>query len=220
MKGKIVSFLLILALFLAVSCGSGSAPQQSPVEPRVEAPRAVETPPPAVQPAEPTPQPVAQLPPPPPAEPTPQPVVELPPPPPPPPPVETFVITQEYYASTLDDVREFIEELNAIIRNRNYNAWRAALSQEYYDEISSPENLRWISEQPAMLSRRIVLRNAEDYFINVVVPSRANSRVDDIEFVSMNRVKAFTVNTNRAGEAQYLRLYDLEKIGNSWKIIN
>ncbi|MDR1836571.1 MAG: hypothetical protein LBQ89_02825 [Treponema sp.] len=129
-------------------------------------------------------------------------------------------VSQAYYISTMEEVQHFIEELNQIISGRNYNAWRAALSAEYFAQISSPENLRQISEQPAMTTRRIVLTTAEDYFINVVVPSRANSHADDIEFIERNRVKVFTINVNRAGEEQRLRLYDLEKIGDSWKIIN
>jgi len=101
-------------------------------------------------------------------------------------------ISQALYTSTRDEVQQFIEDLNTIIRNRNYQAWRACLSQEYFEEISSQENLRRISQQPAMRSRQIVLRTAEDYFIHVVVPSRNNPempdlRVDDIEFLSMNR---------------------------------
>jgi hypothetical protein len=129
-------------------------------------------------------------------------------------------VTQEQYSSTMDEVRTFIEELNRVIRSRNYNAWRAALSPDYFASISSQEKLQEISEQPAMKTRRIVLRSAQDYFTHVVVPSRANSRVDGIEFVGRNRVKAFTINTNRAGEEQRLLLYSLEKIGDSWKIIN
>jgi len=130
------------------------------------------------------------------------------------------MITQEHYDSTKEDVQQFIEQLNQIIRRRDYNGWRSSLSEEYLAGISSSENLRQLSEQPAMKTRHIVLKDAEDYFINVVVPSRANSRVDDIEFIGVNRVKAFTVNTNRAGEEVRLRLYDLEKTGDVWKIIN
>jgi len=122
------------------------------------------------------------------------------------------MISEEYYISTWDEVQRFIESQNTIIRNRNYQAWRASLSPEYFAEISSPENLRYISELPAMRTRNIVLRTAEDYFINVVVPSRANLRVGDIEFISLNRVKVF--------DERGLRLYDLEKINNSWTIIN
>jgi len=132
-----------------------------------------------------------------------------------------YSVTQEYYDSTKDEVQHFINDLNQIIRDKNYNSWRATLSDDYFREISSQENLQQVSDQPAMRTRRIVLRTAEDYFLHVVVPSRANSRVDDIEFIGRNRVKAFTVNVNsRSGEEQRLRLYDLEKIGNTWKIIN
>jgi hypothetical protein len=91
-------------------------------------------------------------------------------------------------------------------------------------EISSPENLRQVSEQPIMRNRRIVLRNSQDYFTHVVQPARANitDAVDDIdiEFVTLTRVKAFTVTTSRSGDEQQVILYDLEKIGNTWTIIN
>ena len=131
-------------------------------------------------------------------------------------------VTDAQYVSTREEVRLFIDELNRIISNRNYNSWKAALSQEYFNEISSPEKLRQISEEPAMKTRKITLKTAEDYFTHVVVPSRANNRFEDIdiEFIERNRVKAFSINTNRTGEEQRLRLYDLEKIGSSWKIIN
>jgi hypothetical protein len=129
-------------------------------------------------------------------------------------------ISQAQYNTTREEVQKFIEEQNKIIRDKNFEAWKRALSSEYFAGISSEDNLRQISEQPAMKTRRIVLRTAQDYFEYVVVPSRADLRVDEIEFISANRVKAFTVTTNKAGEEQRLRLYDLEKINNSWTIIN
>lgn len=129
-------------------------------------------------------------------------------------------VSQQQYTSTMEEVQAFIEQLNRIISSRNYQSWKTRLSPEYFAEISSQEALKEASEQPAMKTRRIILRTAEDYFIHVVVPSRANSRVDDIEFIGRDRVKAFTVTTNRAGEEVRLRLYDLEKINNSWIIIN
>jgi hypothetical protein len=138
---------------------------------------------------------------------------------------ETYVfdpkkISQEQYLSTRAEVQKFIEEQNKNIRNKNFDAWKKSLSSEYFAEISSAENLKLISEQPAMKSRKIVLKTARDYFDNVVVPSRADLHVEEIEFISANRVKAFTITTNKAGEEQRLRLYDLEKIDNTWTIIN
>jgi hypothetical protein len=128
-------------------------------------------------------------------------------------------ITQAQYETTRAEVQLFIERLNLIIRNRNYEQWRAVLSPEYYAEISSAENLRRISELDAMRSRGIVLRTARDYFLNVVVPARANTVLDDIEFITMTRVRAFTERVS-AGERRREILYDLEKINNSWTIIN
>jgi hypothetical protein len=125
-------------------------------------------------------------------------------------------ITQEIFDSTKVDVQKFIGDLNQIIRAGNYNAWVSHLGDSYFAEKSSPEYLAQISEQPRLKSRRIVLLSPEDYFTHVVVPSRANDHVDDIEFVSQNRVKAYTITPN----GQRLRLYDLENIGGSWKIIN
>ncbi|WP_461252115.1 hypothetical protein, partial [Treponema sp. R8-4-B8] len=129
-------------------------------------------------------------------------------------------VSQEQYQSTIAEVQKFIEEQNKNIKNKNFDAWKNSLSPEYFAEISSEENLKRISAQPGMKSRKIVLKTARDYFDNVVVPSRADLHVEEIEFISANRVKAFTITTNKAGEEQRLRLYDLEKIGNSWTIIN
>ena len=133
-------------------------------------------------------------------------------------------ITEEFYISTRLEVQQFIQNLNQIIRSRNFNEWRAVLSPQLFAEISSEENLRQISEQPIMRNRRIVLRNAQDYFFHVVVPSRVNisDEVDDIdiEFITLTSVRAFTVTTTRAGEEQQVLLYALEKVDNSWTIIN
>ncbi|MDR1100074.1 MAG: hypothetical protein LBL28_06290 [Treponema sp.] len=125
-------------------------------------------------------------------------------------------ISQEIFDSTKVDVQRFIEDMNQIIRSRNYQEWVSHLGDEYFAEKSSPEYLAQTSEQPRLKTQKIVLNSPQDYFVFVVVPSRANDRVDDIEFVSPTRVKAYTVTPN----GQRLRLYDLETSGNSWKIIN
>jgi hypothetical protein len=125
-------------------------------------------------------------------------------------------ISQEVFDSTKIDVQRFIADMNQIIRNKNYQAWVSHLGDEYFAEKSSPGYLAQTSEQPRLKTQKIILNNPEDYFNFVVVPSRANDRVDDIEFVSPTRVKAYTVTPN----GQRLRLYDLENSGNTWKIIN
>ena len=136
-----------------------------------------------------------------------------------PPPVSVFdpsSISQEHRETTMTEIQALIQRLNGIIRAKNYNAWVSYLSPEYFAIISSPEYLENLSQNTVLARQNITLRSAQDYFLHVVVPSRTNDRVDDIEFISQNRVKAYTVN-NRG---ERLRLYDLEKTGPNWKIIN
>jgi hypothetical protein len=125
-------------------------------------------------------------------------------------------ISQELFDSTKSDVQRLIADLNRIIRAKNYNTWVSHLGKAYLDKISSEEFLASISAQPYLKNNKITLTSAKDYFEKVVVPSRTNDRVDDIAFVSQNRVKVYTVND----KGERLRLYDLENLGEGWKIIN
>jgi hypothetical protein len=119
-------------------------------------------------------------------------------------------VPEEIYTSTKFDVQQFIGNLNQIIRGRDYRGWISNLDESYLATISSSEFLKSMSRQG------ITLRNAEDYFTRVVVPSRANDRIDDIEFITETRIKAITVTP----DGQRLRLYDLVNLGGAWKIAN
>ena len=125
-------------------------------------------------------------------------------------------ITKEERETTIVEIQQLIQRLNGIIRAKNFNAWVSYLSSDYFALISSAEYLDRISQSTVLVKQNIVLKSAQDYFTHVVVPSRTNDRVDDIEFESHTRVKAYTLNTR----GDRLRLYDLEKTGNNWKIIN
>jgi hypothetical protein len=132
---------------------------------------------------------------------------------------ETFdpaSITREEFDITKVEVQHLIQKLNDIIKAKNYASWVSYLEEDYFRLISSREYLDRINRTDRMRKANLVLRNARDYFNNVVVPSRTNDRVDDIEFVSHSRVKAYTI--SQKGER--LRLYDLEKTNEGWKIIN
>jgi hypothetical protein len=185
-------FLAVIAFFV-LSCGGSPEPQVA-VQPPVQ----------AAEPAEAPETPVRES-----AE-----VPEQPKPA-----AETFdpaSITKEEFDTTKIEVQQLIQRLNGIIKAENYTSWVSYLSEDYFRLISSREYLDRINRTERMRKANLVLRNARDYFINVVVPSRTNDRVDDIEFVSQSRVKAYTV--SQRGER--LRLYDLEKTNEGWKIIN
>jgi hypothetical protein len=125
-------------------------------------------------------------------------------------------ISQEVFDTTKNDVQKLLTDLNRIIKAKNYNTWVSHLGQAYLEKISSEEFLASVSAQPYLKNNKITLTSPKDYFDKVVVPSRTNDHVDDIAFVSKNRVKVYTINDR----GERLRLYDLENLGDGWKIIN
>jgi len=138
---------------------------------------------------------------------------------PPEPVTETFdpsTITKEIFDSTKTDVQELINRLNGIIREKKFDEWILFLGTEYRQVLSEPGFLARISASAVLKKQGITLRDIRDYFIYVVVPSRAKDRVDDIAFIGQNRVKAFTIDA----KGRKLRLYDLEKTTNGWKIVD
>ncbi len=124
-----------------------------------------------------------------------------------------FVVTQEVYVKTFDEVEKTIGILNEIIRDRDFEHWKRYLTQTYIDEFSDPETLRARSQSPILQRNNIVLRSLEDYFNWVVAPSRANARLDDLEFVNDDTVIAIMV-----VQGQPVILYQLKNTDGVWKI--
>lgn len=131
-------------------------------------------------------------------------------------PFDPSTISKEVFDTTKMDVQALIGRLNGIIRGRDFNTWVTYLGPSYQKSLSDPEFLKRISESTVLRKQGVVLKELKDYFTYVVVPSRANDHVDDIEFIGQNRVKAFTVDA----KGRRLRLYDLEKAPSGWKIVN
>jgi hypothetical protein len=129
-------------------------------------------------------------------------------------------ITAQEKETTMDEMRLLIAEINRVIRAQDYDGWISYLADDFIAAINSADYLAQLSESSRQLkSQNIVLKTPRDYFTHVVVASRENVRVDasldDIEFLSHNRVKAYTINTRNQ---QRLRLFEFVKAGDAWKI--
>jgi hypothetical protein len=123
-------------------------------------------------------------------------------------------ISQEEFDATKADIQRLIETLNKVIQAKDFNAWLSYLTDDYIAAINSKNYLAQLSEiSPLLKSQKIILKTPEDYFTYVVVPSRINARVDDIEFDRYSHVKAFA----QRGKTR-LRLFELERFENRWKI--
>ncbi len=126
---------------------------------------------------------------------------------------EDFVISAEMYETTFNEVEAFIAELNEIIADRDFEQWKAYLTEEYLQIHSDPAVLRERSESPVLRRNNIELRSIEDYFSWVVVPSRANARLDDLDFIGTDKVEAIM----RVRD-QGVILYQLKRVNDRWKI--
>jgi ABC-type transport system substrate-binding protein len=123
-------------------------------------------------------------------------------------------VTAEVKSATFVDVRSLIDSLNQIIRQQDYDSWLGYLTENYIKYYSDPVVLGQYSEYPVIKSKGIKLQTLHDYFVYVVYPSRQNDKIDDIEFVGENLVKAITISPK--GDRNIL--YMLEKHGDAWKI--
>lgn len=131
----------------------------------------------------------------------------------PPPPELQFVVTEEVYSKTFVEIEEFIGRLNDIIRREQYDTWLTFLSDEYIQRTSDPAYLKEQSEKPLLKSSGVTLNSLKDYFDYVVVPSRIQATVDEIEFVGENQVKAYAIIKNTKA-----LLYLLVRENDDWKI--
>ena len=118
----------------------------------------------------------------------------------------------EFINHQKNEIQKLVDDLNRIIRQRNYSAWLTYLSDEYRQKINSKAFIDAIVENyPAYKGR---INNAQDYFNFVVGPSRNNDKVNDIEFISRTSVRAYTDDA----KGQTVILYHLENIDGKWKI--
>lgn len=131
----------------------------------------------------------------------------------PPPSAEQFVATEELYEKTFNEVQAVIAELTRIIAEGDYSQWLTYLTTDYVRTTSSPAFLDEASQAGVLKKNGIVLSSLQDYFDNVVVRSRLQARLEDINFVDATHVKAIT----RIQGAPVILYYLVQEEGR-WKV--
>jgi len=124
-----------------------------------------------------------------------------------------YVPTEEQYLKTFGEVQEVVAELTRIIAAGDYDGWVSYLTAAYIDSRSSPAFLADASGAPILKKNGIVLRNLRDYFDYVVVRSRLQATLDDIQFLDETHVKAIGV-----VQGTNVILYYLVNDGGRWKV--
>jgi hypothetical protein len=194
---KRFAFLLVISLLVFFGCAA--------------VPPSIEQPAPAVEPAAPAPEPVK-----------PAPVVETPPPPVEPVPVSISepevppsIVSQEVFNDTMAEVRQLIDRLNSILRGKDFRSWSSYLGEQYSVALRNPRSLCSPQQLDYFDSHKISIRTAQDYFNWIVVPAHSKDQVDTIEFVTETRVKVLMQDEENG---LLIRIWDLEKVNNSWKL--
>ncbi len=124
-----------------------------------------------------------------------------------------YVPTEEQYLKTFHEVQDVIAALTKIIAAGDYDGWTQYLTGEYIASRSSAEFLQDASSAPILKKNGIVLKTLRDYFDNVVVRSRLQATLDDIQFLDETHVKAIG-----AVQGTPVILYYLVSEGGRWKV--
>ena len=126
---------------------------------------------------------------------------------------EEFVVTEELYVETFEDIKVMIQKLNKIIASGDFDTWLTYLTDDYIAYYSSAEQLDYFSELYRQRGYSQRINDFQDYFNYVVVLSRRNAVIDEIEFRDSTHITAYTKIKD-----QLSVLYYLEKQENEWKI--
>jgi hypothetical protein len=127
---------------------------------------------------------------------------------------EDFVVTMEVYQQTFEDIEAFIQNLNDIIRNEDFDAWRSFLTDEYITYYSDNAVLKGISDELKNKYRYdLRLRTLKDYFLYIVVGSRQEASLEEIEFIDETHLLAYSI----VNETPVI-LYYLANTDGEWKI--
>ena len=114
---------------------------------------------------------------------------------------------------TFEEAKKVIADVTRLINEQDYDGWRSYLTAEYVARTSDPDFLARASDSGVLRKSGIVLRTLKDYFEYVVVRSRIQASLSDINFVDATHVKALTIVDGRP-----VILYYLVQEGGRWKV--
>jgi hypothetical protein len=124
-----------------------------------------------------------------------------------------FVASEELYRKTFREVQDVVAAITKIIAAGDYDGWKGYLTEEYVQSRSSAAFLADASNAAVLKKSGIVLKSLRDYFDNVVVRSRLQATLDDIQFLDESHVKAIAL-----VQGTPVILYYLVQENGRWKI--
>lgn len=121
------------------------------------------------------------------------------------------VVSMETYELDKRIILAKISELNEIMKSKNYKSWLNYIEKSSIDYWSMKSNLSNVSKQLPV--KGIQLKNLEDYFNYVFIPSRMGRRIDEIRYISSTSIKAVQIRENDT-----IVYYNFKKINGEWLV--
>ena len=121
------------------------------------------------------------------------------------------VVSRDTYEKDKKIILAKIDELNGIMKDKNYKSWLSYIDQSSINYWSQKKNLSTASKQLPV--KGIQLKNLEDYFNYVFSPSRVGRRIDEIRYISSTSIKAVQVK----GEDVVI-FYNFKKVDGEWLV--
>ncbi|WP_407428899.1 hypothetical protein [Treponema sp.] len=121
-------------------------------------------------------------------------------------------ISRDTFIDDKEKILQIIKDLDSIMKNMNYNSWLSYVEPESIDYWKLRKNLQKYEKHLPI--KGIKLRDLQDYFKHVFVPSRKGREVTEIRYISDTYIKAVQVRDNQ-GDLIY---YYFNKINGKWMV--
>ena len=118
-------------------------------------------------------------------------------------------VSKKEFEDDKHEILQIISDLAIIMETKNTLSWLNYIDEPSKEYYKNPVNLR--KAQRKLPNKLIELKNIGDYFLYVFIPSRKNSHIDEIRYVSKTHVKAVQVREDT--DAIY---YEFKKENGKW----
>ncbi|MBR5934500.1 MAG: hypothetical protein IK002_11005 [Treponema sp.] len=120
-------------------------------------------------------------------------------------------VSKDTYEKDKKIILAKIDELNGIMKDKNYKSWLSYIDQNSINYWSQKKNLSTASKQLPV--KGIQLKNLEDYFNYVFIPSRVGRKIDEIRYLSASSIKAVQVRGD-----DVVIFYNFKKVDGEWLV--
>lgn len=132
--------------------------------------------------------------------------------------VGNLTVSQDTFEADKAEILKNIEELKTIMRDFDYKSWILHVDEESRIYWSKTSNLK--KAQNKLPIKGLQLKNLQDYFKYVFVPSRAGRDVTTLRYESENYVKAVQITDSETENSaeKYTVYYYFNKINGHWQL--